>query len=160
MPRLKISSAQHLREDWDDSRVYLDTSAIAKWYSNEEHSEGFTQFLRCISSAIISPLTITEMRSLLARRRRMHEISESLEMEIFATFQMDIDKGHLHLLPFESKHFEDATHIIASLPDISLRTLDALHLTIMQFYQIDTLATADQVMMTAARALNIQVEAF
>jgi predicted nucleic acid-binding protein len=141
-------------------RVYLDTSAIAKWYLNEENSDEFTQFLRSIPSAIISPLTITEMRSLLARRRRMHDISESLEMQIFATFQMDIDKWHLQLLSFEPKHFEDATHIIASLPSIALRTLDALHLAIMQFYQIDTLATADQIMMLAAKALNIQVEAF
>lgn len=141
-------------------KVYLDTSAIAKWYLNEEHSEEFSQFLRLIPSAIISPLTIIEMRSLLARRRRMHEIPESLEMEIFATFQMDIDKRHLHLVPFDPRHFEDATHIIASLPTIALRTLDALHLSIMQFHQIDTLATADQVMMIAAKALSIQVEAF
>ncbi|MCX7091418.1 MAG: type II toxin-antitoxin system VapC family toxin [Legionellales bacterium] len=141
-------------------RVYLDTSALAKWYLNEVNSEEFTEFLRSIPSAIISPLTITEMRSLLSRRRRMFEISESLEMEIFATFQMDMDKGYLHVVPFETRHFEDATHIIGSLNNIALRTLDALHLTIIQYYQIDTLATADQVMITAAKALNIQVKAF
>lgn len=141
-------------------RVYLDTSALAKWYLNEENSEEFTQFLQSLPTAIICPLTITEMRSLLARRRRMHEISESLEMEIFATFQMDMDKGHLHIVPFEHHHFENATHIIGSLPSIALRTLDALHLTIVQYYQIDTIATADQTMITAAKALGIQVEVF
>jgi predicted nucleic acid-binding protein len=135
-------------------KVYLDTSALAKWYLNENNSEKFTQFLQLVSSAIISPLTVTEMRSLLARRRRMHEISESLEMEIFATFQMDIDQGHLHLLSFDHRHFEGATHIIGSLQNIALRTLDALHLTIMQYYQIDVLATADQIMISAAKALD------
>lgn len=100
------------------------------------------------------------MRSLLARRRRMQEITEQLEMEIYATFQMDIDQGYLGLLPFLHSHFEQATHIISSLQNIALRTLDALHLSIIKHHHISIVATADKIMMDAAKMLDLQIESF
>ena len=54
-----------------DKRAYLDTSALAKWYLNEAGSEAFVEFLQGLDSAVISSLSVTEMRSLLSRRRRM-----------------------------------------------------------------------------------------
>ena len=141
-------------------KVYIDTSALAKWYLNEENSDKFVQFLEVVPLAVISDLTATEMRSLLARRRRMHEITSSLEMEIFSTFQMDIDQGHLVMLPFHPGGFEEASHLIGSLQNIPLRTLDALHLAIIKRHHIQTLATADQAMSLAAKQLAIQVVMF
>ena len=52
-----------------EQRAYLDTSALAKWYLNEVGSEAFVGFLQGLDSAVISSLTVTEMRSLLSRRR-------------------------------------------------------------------------------------------
>jgi predicted nucleic acid-binding protein len=49
-----------------NDRVYLDTSALAKWYLNEENSDVFVEFIQNISLAVVSHLTITEMRSLLS----------------------------------------------------------------------------------------------
>lgn len=141
-------------------RVYIDTSALAKWYLNEENSNQFVEFLRDLPLAVISDLTITEMRSLLARRRRMQDLTASLEMEVFSTFQMDIDQGHLMVLPFHHRGFEEATHLISSLQSIPLRTLDALHLTFINHHQIQILATADQTMSLAATQLGIQVVMF
>lgn len=40
-------------------RVYIDTSALAKWYLNEENADKFALFLQSIPHAMISPLTIT-----------------------------------------------------------------------------------------------------
>jgi uncharacterized protein with PIN domain len=57
-----------------DDRVYLDTSALAKWYLDEPGSEVFAEYLQGVDVAIISRLTHTEMRSLLSRRRRMGEL--------------------------------------------------------------------------------------
>jgi len=53
-----------------EQRAYLDTSALAKWFLNEPGSEVFVAFLQGLGSAVISSLTVTEMRSLLSRRRR------------------------------------------------------------------------------------------
>lgn len=143
-----------------NDRVYIDTSALAKWYLNEKNSDAFIQFLQTVPIAMISQLTITEMRCLLARRRRMQEITISLENEIFSTFQMDIDQGHLNILPFDSCYFEEATHLISSLQDIPLRTLDALHLATIKHHRIPKLATADQIMVIAAEKLELQTKIF
>jgi len=74
---------------------YIDTSALAKWYLNEEQSDEFTDWIQAIDRAIISELTRTEMRCLLARRRRMKELDRKSESRIFATFQTDIAEGQL-----------------------------------------------------------------
>jgi len=62
-----------------DGRVYLDTSALAKWYLNETRSEAFVEYLLGVDVAVISSLTRVEMRSLLSRRRRMGELTIDLE---------------------------------------------------------------------------------
>jgi uncharacterized protein with PIN domain len=78
-----------------EQRAYLDTSALAKWYLNEVGSEAFVDFLQGLGSAVISSLTVTEMRSLLSRRRRMGDLSVELESLLFAALLSDIDRGWL-----------------------------------------------------------------
>jgi predicted nucleic acid-binding protein len=90
----------------------------------------------------------------------MKEITSSLENEIYATFQLDIAQGHLVVLPFDYHYFEEAAHLISSLPDVPLRTLDALHLTVMQHHHVQTLATADQIMALAAQQLDFHIRRF
>jgi len=46
-----------------EQRAYLDTSALAKWYLNEAGSEAVVEFLQGLDSAVISSLSVTEMRS-------------------------------------------------------------------------------------------------
>lgn len=140
--------------------AYIDTGALAKWYLNEPNSDDFVSYLKSISRAVISSLTMTEMRSLLSRRRRMQELSPSLEEQIFSTFLMDIDQGFLIVEPMGPRYFEEATHLIAALPDIPLRTLDALHLAIVVKHHIKILVSADQVMIAAGNALKLQVKSF
>ena len=49
---------------------YIDTSALAKWYLNEPRSQDFESYIRSQRGALISRLTVMELRCLLARRRR------------------------------------------------------------------------------------------
>lgn len=46
------------------------------------------------------------------------------------------------------------------LPDHSLRTLDALHLAIVEAAGFEVVATADRVMANAAEALGMKVQGF
>ena len=66
--------------------VYFDTSALAKWYLNEEHSEEVERFLLENGPVAISDLTRVEMRSLLGRHRREKQIDARMESKVFATF--------------------------------------------------------------------------
>jgi predicted nucleic acid-binding protein len=142
------------------SAAYLDTSALAKWYLNEAGSERFVAYLQGLDSAIISSLTRTEMRALLARRRRMDELDAGLEALLFSALLDDIASGALVLQPVDNAHFDDAATLIARYPEHPLRTLDALHLAVARNLGLDTIATADTVMADAANAMGFTVARF
>ena len=143
-----------------DNSTYLDTSALAKWYLNEQNSDEFSLYIQKLDVAIISSLTCVEMRSLLARRRRMSEIDVELESTIYASFQDDISHGHLQLYHVENSNLEAAIELIDRYPKHPLRTLDALHLAIAGSYGIGSIATADEVMAKVATEMGCAVRLF
>ncbi|MEC4750159.1 type II toxin-antitoxin system VapC family toxin [Methylomicrobium sp. Wu6] len=144
----------------DNSAVYLDTSALAKWYLAESNSEEVSAYIVGLDVAVVSTLTKTEMRCLLARRKRMHGFDANIEAQIYATFLDDISQGHLLPLKVEDKHQESAANLLTMLPDHALRTLDALHLAIAQHHGIERIATADGLFAKAAEALGLSVDYF
>ena len=143
-----------------EGRAYLDTSALAKWYLNEPGSEAFVSYLQGLDVAVISSLTRTEFRSLLARRRRMGELDHPLESVLFAAFLDDIAEGSLSLVRVDDPRFDDAVHLISRYPEHPLRTLDALHLAIARHASVDTVATADAVTAKVADAMGLRVAQF
>lgn len=140
--------------------TYLDTSALLKRYVPETHSETFEAYLAERTPAAISRLTLVELRSGLARKRREKAISADREQAAAAEIRQDIQDGLLRILPGGDQHFVAAQHLIEKLPDIPLRTLDALHLAIAQDMNAAELATADDTMALAARALELRVVFF
>lgn len=143
-----------------DDNAYIDTSALAKWYLNEQNSDEFSVYIRKLDVAIISSLTCVEMRSLLARRRRMCEIDVKLESAIYTSFKDDISHGHLQLYHIENSNLEAAVDLIDRYPKYPLRTLDALHLTIVKSNGIKSIATADEVMSKVATEMGCSVKFF
>jgi predicted nucleic acid-binding protein len=143
-----------------ERRAYLDTSALAKWYLNESGTDVFVSFLQGLDSAVISSLTLTEMRSLLSRRRRMGDLTAELESLLFAAFLEDIDRGWLQRYPFDDARFTEASNLIARYPHQPLRTLDALHLTLASQAGLPMLATTDAVMAETAGLMGFAVERF
>jgi hypothetical protein len=140
--------------------IYCDTSALAKWYLNEDRSEEVEEFIRASGPVSVSTLTLVEMRSLLARRRRQRDLDAKMEIRIFATLEEDIRRGHLTCHPLEDGAAIGAARLISVLSEHPLRTLDALHLSIAQEIQATALATADRVMAKAAQALGLSVTRF
>lgn len=140
--------------------TYLDTSALAKWYLNEPKADAFEAFVRTLSEAAISRLTVLEFRCLLARRRRAGEIGATVERRVLASFDKDVRGGFLEVHPLDDDHAVAATAIIGRLPRHGLRSLDALHLAIALAIGARVLATADRVMAEAAKALGIEVVRF
>ena len=140
--------------------VYFDTSALAKWYINEVGSEDVEAFLLAHGPVSISSLTAVEMRSLLTRRRKNRDFDAEMEMRIWSTFREDIQQKHLFQLAVTEDVFHTAINIVGMLPEVSLRTLDALHLAICKQNDISKLATADTIMAAAANLLDIEVIRF
>ena len=139
---------------------YLDTSALAKWYLPEPRSDEFEAFVHNQPLLLISHLTICEMRSLLARRRRMGDLTETEEKAVWDAFLKDRADGVFIILPMGDAHLLAATELIDQLADCSLRTLDALHLAIASQAGATGIASADKVMLHAARAMRLAVHDF
>ncbi|MDH5297913.1 MAG: type II toxin-antitoxin system VapC family toxin [Desulfobulbaceae bacterium] len=142
------------------SLVYIDTSALAKWYLPEANSEAFADWMQEQTETCISSLTVTEFRCLLARRQRMGLLNALQVQELYAKFQQDIEDSHLLRYAVNDRHICNAELIIESLPAVALRTLDALHLTIAHDLGAAALATADKIMAEAAALLEMEVVRF
>ncbi|MEO7762346.1 MAG: type II toxin-antitoxin system VapC family toxin [Casimicrobiaceae bacterium] len=140
--------------------LYLDTSALMKWYVAESDSDAFDDFLAQRPGARISRLTIVELRSALSRRRRNRDISAATERAALTLFDAHVRNGLLMVLAMQDSHFSSAREIIDLLPRIPLRTLDALHLAVARAGSIEAIATADRVMASAARALSFKTHVF
>jgi predicted nucleic acid-binding protein len=140
--------------------IYFDTSALAKWYLNEERSQDVERYIQGHGPVAISDLTVVEMRCLLARRRREGHIDPKMEARVFATFQEDIRQNFLTCHPFPEGLAAGAVNLVSTYPDIPLRTLDAFHLVIAKTIEADNLATADRIMMEAGKAMGLSVVRF
>ena len=142
------------------TEVYFDTSALAKWYLNEELSEEVEKFLLEHGPVAISDLTRVEMKLLLARHRREKQLDARMESRVFATFSEDIRRKHLVCHPLPEGLAAGALNMISLLSEHPLRTLDAMHLVIAQEIGANRLATSDRVMATCARAIGLAVIKF
>lgn len=140
--------------------VYFDTSALAKWYLNESRSDDVERYIQEHGPVDISDLTVVEMRSLLARRRREGHIDAKTEIRIFATFEEDIRQGFLIRHPMPETVSAGAVNLISALPDVPLRTLDAMHLVIARGIDAGILATAGRIMAEGADGMGITVARF
>lgn len=140
--------------------AYIDTSALAKWYFEECGSGVFTEFLLGLDQAFVSSLTITEMRSFLAKRRRMGEINEQHEMILFSSFADDVTLGHVSMLTVQHEHFTESANIISQYPECALRTLDALHVAVARRHRVSVFATADQIQADVAAKMGFDVRRF
>jgi uncharacterized protein len=140
--------------------IYFDTSALAKWYLNEERSQDVEEYIQEHGPVAISDLTVVEMRCLLARRRREGHIDAKMEARIFATFQEDIRQNFLICHPFPEGLAAGAVNLVSAHPDIPLRTLDAFHLVIAKAIEAVKLATADRIMAAAGKAMGQTVVRF
>jgi predicted nucleic acid-binding protein len=137
--------------------IYLDTSALLKRYIMEPGSATFEDFFAANAPFQSSRLTLVEARSALARRRRIGQITRKLESDAFEELRTDIQDGALVLHALADSHVTHALDILAKVPKVSLRTLDALHLSIAQEIGAARFATSDRNQGDAARLIGFEL---
>ena len=140
--------------------IYFDTSALAKWYLNEARSNDVEKYIQEHGPVDISELTVVEMRSLLARRRRERHIDPKAEIRVFATFEEDIRQKFLILHPLPEGLVTGAVNLLSVHSEVPLKTLDVLHLVMAKEIQAEILATADRIMIAGAKAMGFSVAGF
>lgn len=110
--------------------IYLDTSFVAPLVVAEETSDAVEAFVRRIKAGELatSLWTQVELASLVARKHRMGELSESQAVAVRGEFERVLDESFDLLLP-AAADFAAAAKFLA-LPKTGLRAGDALHLAV------------------------------
>jgi predicted nucleic acid-binding protein len=139
---------------------YIDTSALAKWYVPETGSDAFGRWIAAQDEARISVLTRVEFRSMLARRQRNGDLGAAEVHEAWQRFLYDLEDGLFVVQPLRETHWSEAEALLDALPDLPLRTLDALHLACARIEMATEFATADRQLAAAARAVGMTTPAF
>ena len=136
--------------------IFLDTSALVKFYHEEEGTASITaQILDCDGDIYISELAKLEIISSFCRRFRNKEIDEDAYQEALEAFREDLPR--YKLVPVTHQVLKTAEMILLDLaPTTGLRALDALHLaTFTLGSSSDSLfVAADKILLQAAEAIG------
>jgi predicted nucleic acid-binding protein len=138
-----------------DDGVYIDTSVLGAYYCPEASSATAEHALRQVAAPVISTLTEVEFCSLIARKRRLRELSERQAGEILNLFGLHVAEGFYRRISLTAEHFLKARHLVGA-PSSVLRTLDALHLAVAVTETL-ALMTADRDLAKAARRHKVRV---
>lgn len=137
-------------------KIFLDTSALVKFYHEEEGTASVTALiLDCKDAICISELAKLEIISSFCRRFRNKEIDKDAYQEALEAFREDLQR--YKLLPVSYLVLKKAEMILLDLtPTIGLRTLDVLHLaTFTLESSADSLFVAgDKALLQAAEAIG------
>jgi predicted nucleic acid-binding protein len=137
-----------------DSDAYVDTSVLAAYYCPEPLSSAAEAALRGIDTPVISNLTLVEFSSLIARKRRLKELGARQATEVLHLFRGHTAEGLYRRITLGAEHFIQAQSLIETMT-ISLRTLDALHLSVAMKENLPIL-TADRELASAAKRLKVR----
>ena len=110
--------------------IYLDSSAFAKLYAAEPESSRLDRFLRGRTDRMISELSITEVISAVARRRRDGVLGATHAGAIRDAVLSDARSGSFRTLDLSPSVHREAERLLLSTLSVSLRTLDALHIAL------------------------------
>jgi hypothetical protein len=138
-----------------DDGVYIDTSVLGAYYCPEASSATAEHALRQVAAPVISTLTEVEFCSLIAKKRRLRELSERQAGEILNLFGLHVAEGFYRRISLTTEHFLKARHLVGA-PSSVLRTLDALHLAVAVTETL-ALMTADRDLAKAARRHKVRV---
>lgn len=141
------------------SRIYLDTSVLAKRYLAAPESDAVEALLESPADQfVVSDLCAVEFESTLRRRAREPSGRRIDRSHVRSRFDDDMRSGFFLLHPLETSILAGARRWIAE--GEPLATLDALHLATALAADADGLATDDRQLARAARAAGLHVTTF
>lgn len=130
--------------------VYLDSSALAKLYLPEPESEPLDAFLRGRRDLMISELSVTEVISAVARRKREGALRAAQASRIRDAVLSDAGSGSFRRLDLSPAIHRAAERMLLTTESIALRTLDALHIALAVSGEATRVITFDGRMEAAA----------
>lgn len=121
----------------------------------EVHSSAADRIRDLPDERWVSDLTITEFAIAMNRRRRRETLSPEAYERVMSTFEGHLRARFFRRHPIEPRNFDRAGEL-ARETDRELRSLDALHLTVLEGLGAD-LVTFDQRLRQASESLGLVV---
>lgn len=137
--------------------VYLDTSAIAKFYLPESGSDQVDDLLKQHDRVLTVAWTRIEWASLLARHVRMGQLAAREIDAMVQYLDADVAAGFIEFLPIDQATLDLAQVLIVTHANAGLRGPDALHLAAARLFGPVPFGTADSRQATIAEALGNDV---
>lgn len=135
--------------------AYVDTSVLGAYYCPEALSSTAEDALRRIESPVISSLSELEFCSLIAKKRRLKELTAAQVQKTLDLFANHVSEGFYRRVSLTAEHYLKARQLIGSTR-IPLHTLDALHLAAAMTEALPIL-TADRGLAAAAKRHKVKV---
>jgi hypothetical protein len=139
----------------DAVSVYFDASALVALFVVDAHNERANRALRGLrEDLIVSNLSAAEFSSAISRRVRTRDLSAREARTAFANIDTWCAR-YSQVVEIDRTDFSVATALMRRL-DLSLRTPDALHISIAQRIGC-ALITFDKGLADVARALDVEL---
>lgn len=135
--------------------AYVDTSVLGAYYCPEALSSAAEAALRGIELPVISGLSELEFCSLIAKKRRLKELTTQQAQKVLELFGNHVSEGFYRRMSLTAEHYLKARELIGSVR-IPLHTLDALHLAAALAETLPIL-TADRGLAAAAKRHKCKV---
>ena len=135
--------------------LYCDTSALVKLYVRERGSAEFNAVVEGRDDVMVSELTVTEIVSALTRLSRAGAVTGDAITRIQHAVLGRLADGTFRRVELTPDMHRRAEHYLVNLPEIPLRSADALHLALATFARAASVASFDTRLSAAARAIGL-----
>jgi predicted nucleic acid-binding protein len=136
--------------------MYLDTSALVPLYVAEPESDRCEAIASRGDGFFSSELLLGEMTGALLAKEKARLLTPAQRARIQDKFDEHLADGTLRLITLNGLMVKEAVEVMQHVhPQVSLRTLDAIHLATYLSVDAGPLFTRDKRMIEAARKLNI-----
>jgi hypothetical protein len=137
------------------SPLYLDTSALAKIYVQEDDSDRLDSALVGRRDLLISELAITELTSALIRRVREGVVEAALCRRVYNELLRDVGAGQYRLVDITTATHREAERLLFTLGrQTALRAADSLHLATAAIVEARGFVTYDRQLRKAVEAVG------
>ena len=140
--------------------LYCDSSALLKLYLPEPDSDAFNEVAEGRDDVLVSDLAVTEIVSAIARRLRQRAFTREAARRLQHAILVRIDESVYRRVELTREVHRRAEQLLLSLPEVSLRAADALHLALATSSRAASLASFDARLAAAARAVGLAVYPF
>ncbi|MBE9547542.1 MAG: type II toxin-antitoxin system VapC family toxin [Proteobacteria bacterium] len=139
--------------------VFVDTSALVKYYYPENGSERVESIILETERIYLCRLATTEFASALIKKMRVGTLTVESQVLIWNTFLDDLHTGQMELIPLDERHYFKAAEIIRGYgAEEGIRTLDSLQLIAALDVHDSVFISADKFLSSFAVKIGLKVE--